>query len=415
MNSKEKLKKALNHEPGPLPVDFGSNLVTGMHVKIVGQLRDHYGLEKRPVKICDPYQMLGRIEKDLREALAIDTVPIDPPSTIFGFPLKNFKLWTAPWGQELLVPENFNVTEKEDGVYIYPEGDTSARPSGHLPTSGYFFDTIVRQDPIDEDNLNPEDNLEEFGPISDEVLDHFVQEANRAEAIGMGTVASTPGTGFGDIALVPAPFLKNPKGIRDIAEWYMSTAMRKDYVHAIFEKQLAYAIENLAKINAKVGDKIDVVFLCGTDFGTQHGTFCSVESFNQLWAPYYKKLNGWIHENTLWKTFKHSCGSVIDFIDPFIECGFDILNPVQCSAANMDPRTLKDRFGDRIVFWGGGVNTQHTLPFGTPEDVKKEVLQRCEIFGKGGGFVFNAIHNVQANTPIENVIAMIEALKEFNR
>jgi hypothetical protein len=415
MNSREKLNNALNHKEGHVPVDFGSNAVTGMHVKVVAGLRKHYGLEDRPVKVCDPYQMLGSIEFDLIEALEIDTIPVNPPETIFGFPLGNWKEWKAPWGQELLVPRDFNVTEDENGTYIYPEGDTSVPASGHMPEKSYFFDTIIRQEKIDENNLNPEDNMEEFGALPEEFIEHYKKESEQASRTGLGIVASTPGTGFGDIALVPAPFLKHPKGIRDITEWYISTSTRQDYVQAVFSRQLECAIENLEMINNATGDNIDVVFLCGTDFGTQQGAFCSVETFRKLWKPYYSRLNDWIHKNTTWKTFKHSCGSVIDFVDEFIDCGFDILNPVQCSAARMDPRQLKDNFGDRIVFWGGGVDTQNTLPFGTPEEVRQEVLERCNIFSKNGGFVFNAIHNVQANTPIENVVAMIEGVREFNK
>jgi len=125
-------------------------------------------------------------------------------------------------------------------------------------------------------------------------------------------------------------------------------------------------------------------------------------------------MNAWIHENTDWKTFKHSCGAVENFMPHFIESGFDIINPVQCSAAGMDPKILKKKYGDKLVFWGGGVDTQNSLPFGTPEQVREEVLGRCEIFARDGGFVFNAIHNIQARTPIENIVAMFEAVKEFN-
>jgi uroporphyrinogen-III decarboxylase len=136
-----------------------------------------------------------------------------------------------------------------------------------------------------------------------------------------------------------------------------------------------------------------------------------VETFNELWAPYYKAVTGWIHANTPWKVFKHSCGSVAKLIPAFLDCGFDILNPVQCSAARMDPVELKREYGDRIVFWGGGVDTQKTLPFGTPDEVREEVLRRREVFAPGGGFVFNTVHNIQARTPVENVVAMVEALR----
>jgi len=124
-------------------------------------------------------------------------------------------------------------------------------------------------------------------------------------------------------------------------------------------------------------------------------------------------VNDLVHEHTSWKTFIHSCGSVYAFIEDFIESGFDILNPVQCSAAQMDPIELKRRFGDRMTFWGGGVNTQQTLPFGTPEEVRSEVQERIQIFGRGGGFVFSSVHNIQPQTPIENVLAMFETIKKY--
>jgi uroporphyrinogen-III decarboxylase len=133
-----------------------------------------------------------------------------------------------------------------------------------------------------------------------------------------------------------------------------------------------------------------------------------------LYAPYYRKLNNWVHENTTWKTFKHSCGAIVPLLNNFIDAGFDILNPVQINADAMDPKFLKENFGDRIVFWGGGVDTQKTLAFGSPSDVEKQVLSMCEIFSKNGGFVFNTVHNIQANVPVENITAIIRALKIFN-
>jgi len=199
-----------------------------------------------------------------------------------------------------------------------------------------------------------------------------------------------------------------------VAEWYMTTCARREYVHSIFSRQCEIAIGNLQKLHEAVGNAVDAVFLCGTDFGTQSSSFCSKETFNELWFPYYKQVNGWIHKHTTWKTFKHSCGSVDRFIPSFIEAGFDILNPVQCSAANMGAGHLKSAYGDRLVFWGGGIDTQKVLPFGTPEEVRAQVLERCEIFSKNGGFVFNSIHNIQARTPVENIIAMIDAIHEFN-
>jgi uroporphyrinogen-III decarboxylase len=283
-----------------------------------------------------------------------------------------------------------------------------------MPHTGYFFDAIIRQEPIDEDKLNPEDNLEEFEPITDRDLNWWKNMVDRLSATGKGIIASLGGTALGDIALVPGMQLRRPKGIRDVAEWYMSTVMRPDYVHAIFEKQTDIAIANLTKIYEVVGNRIEAAFICGTDFGTQTSTFCSPEQFKEMYLPYYKRVNDWIHQHTEWKTFKHSCGAVETFIPLFIEAGFDILNPVQINAVGMEPKHLKDTFGKDLVFWGGGIDTQKMLSFGTPAEVRKQVLENCEIFAKDGGFVFNTVHNIQANVPAENLIAMMEAIREFN-
>ncbi|MGQ9558921.1 MAG: uroporphyrinogen decarboxylase family protein [Candidatus Oleimicrobiaceae bacterium] len=416
MTSRERVRAALGHRsPDKVPVDFGSTGVTGMHVTCVENLREYYGLERRPVKVHEPYQMLGWIDEDLQQVLGIDVEGLYARTTMFGFPNENWREFRLPWGQVVLVSEHFRTTVDKNGdLLIYPEGDTSAPPSGRMPVGGFFFDTIVRQPPLEEARLDPQDNLEEFVPLSDRDLEHYRAEVGRLSVSPRAVVASFGGTAFGDIALVPAPFLKYPKGIRDIQEWYISTVTRQDYLHRVFSAQTEVALANLARIHAIVGDLVDVVFVCGTDFGTQSSSFCSVETFRSLYAPYYKQVNDWIHQHTSWKTFKHSCGAVEPFMEAFIEVGFDIINPVQCSAAGMDPEHLKRTYGERIVFWGGGVDTQKTLPFGAPAQVRDQVLRRCEIFARDGGFVFNAVHNVQANTPVQNLVAMFEAVQEFN-
>ena len=380
----------------------------------VAALRDHYGLEKRPVRIHEPFQMLGLMEDDLQTAMGLDVEGVFAHNTMFGFPAEKWKSWQFN-GLEVLVPEKFNTTIDVNGdTLIYPEGDTTVPASGRMPRGGYFFDSIIRQEPFDEEKLNPEDNMEEFSPVSREDLDYFVRSTRAAWATDRGVIACFGGSAFGDIALVPAPFLKHPKGIRDVTEWYVSTSSRQEYIHRIFEHECEVAIGNLERIYAAVGDSVQAVLVCGTDFGTQTSAFCSVKTFRDLYFPYYKRINGWIHSHTPWKTFKHSCGAVAKFIPSFIEAEFDILNPVQCSAAGMEPERLKANFGDQIVFWGGGVDTQKILPFGTAAEVREQVLRRCEIFAPGGGFVFNTIHNIQARTPVENIVAMIDAVHEFN-
>ena len=415
MTSCERVQTALRHcAPDRVPIDFGTTTVTGIHVSCVAALRRYYGLEEHPVKVIDPGQILGDVEEDLKRLMAVDVEGVFRRNTRWGVPAENWKPWRMYDGLEVLVPGEFNVTVDANGdTLVYPQGDTSAPPSGRMPKGGYFFDNIVRQPPFDEDRLDPNENLEEFGLASEADLEYLECASRAARGSGRAVIANFGGTSFGDIAGVPAPALKYPKGIRDITEWYISTRARRDYVRAVFEGQCEIGVKNLEKIAARVGNNVDVIMVCGTDFGTQNSSFCSVATFRELWLPYYRRINDWIHSHTTWKTFKHCCGAVEKFIDPFLESGFDILNPVQCSAAGMEPALLKSKYGDRIVFWGGGVDTQSVLPFGTPAEVREQVLRRCQTFAAGGGFVFNTVHNIQAGTPVENIAAMLEAVREF--
>ena len=397
-------------------VDFGATSVTGIHVLAIENLRRYYGLEDMPVRVIDPHQMLGEVDQELIDLIGIDVVAARGRNSSFGFynhePLREF---FTPWGQTVMVPAGFQTTKDEKGdLLIYPEGDLTASPSGRMPSTGFFFDAIIRQPPIDEGNLNPEDNLEEYGLITNSDLEFWKDQTDMANRSGKGVIASPGGMALGDIAHIPGIKLKKPKGIRDIAEWYMSILVRPDYIKTMFDRQTEIAVENLSRLYPVIGDKIDAVYICGTDFGTQTSTFCSPEQFDELWLPYYRRVNDWIHSHTPWKTFKHSCGAIGSLLSRFIDAGFDIINPVQLNATGMDPRYLKNTYGRDLVFWGGGIDTQKTLPYATPEKVREEVLRLCEIFSRDGGFVFSTVHNIQANVPVENIVAMINAIKEFD-
>lgn len=417
MNSRERLAAALNHrQPDRVCVDFGATFVTGIHVSALTRLRRAVlGDDGFRVKVIEPYQMLGEVDDELRAALGIDVIGTLPRKSIFGTVQDNWKPFTTFDGTPCLVAGNFNTTiEPGTGdCLIYPEGDTSVPPSGRMPKGFHFFDAIIRQPPFEEDNLNPADNTEDFSLIGAEDLAYFrARKKWFEERPDRGSILIIPGAAFGDIALVPAPFLKNPKGIRDIEEWYYSTAARKDYVLEVFARQCEIAEANIRTLIDLYGDTVQVALLTGTDFGTQQAQFISTEAYRELYQPFHRRLNKLIHENSKWKTFIHSCGAVRALIPEFIASGFDILNPVQCSAEGMEPRALKRDFGKDIVFWGGGVNTQKTIAFGTPEETYREVRERIDIFNEGGGFVFNSIHNIQADTPTENMLALFRAVRD---
>jgi uroporphyrinogen decarboxylase len=194
-------------------------------------------------------------------------------------------------------------------------------------------------------------------------------------------------------------------------KWMVSLLTEEDWVRALYEKETDAWIENLRLYTAACGEYLAAVVFAD-DLGTQKGEFISPNLFRNLIAPYYKKVFTWVHEHTELKVFFHSCGSIYHMIPHLIDCGVDVLNPVQCSAANMEPGQLKREFGGKIAFWGGGVDTQKTLPFGTPEEVREEVEERLRTLGEGGGYVFAAVHNIQQRTPPENVVAAFDTALE---
>jgi len=420
MTSRERVSLALQHkEADRVPLDLGATTVTGMHVSAVYKLRQALALDPpgTPVKVVEPLQMLGEIKLDLIEALGIDTVRLAGTGTSFGFKLEGWKEWRTLDGTPALVPEGFNTIPEPDGdLLMYPQGDRSAQPSGRMPKGGLYFDPIFRQAPIDDNNLNVEDNLEEFGPLSSAELGHFQREALRLYTeTDKAVILNLGAFSLGDIAKVPGQMLKAPKGIRSAEEWYISLSARRDYVYKIFERQTEINLANLEGIHQAVGHRAAAAYVTGADFGTQNGPLLAPKAYRELFLPFHKQINDWIHKHTPWKTFIHSCGSVFDLIEDFIAARFDILNPVQTSAARMDSGELKRKFGERITFWGGGVDTQSTLPFGSAEDVRGQVRERLRQLGPGGGFVFNAVHNIQAQVPVANVLAMYDTALNCGR
>ncbi len=416
MNSRERIKIALEHkETDRVPLDLGGSPLTGMHVSSVYLLRKALGLKEEPIKVVEPYQMLGEIKPDMINRLGLDVIPLYGLINMFGYKNENWKEWELSDGTPLLVPEKFFTDKDSDGnLYSYPKGDSSVAPCAKMPSGGYYFDAITRQEKIDINNLKLEDNIEEFGLISDEELDYYKKQADflhnntdKAILLPFG-VAS-----FGDIALVPGLQLKHPKGIRDVELWYMASLMRPDFLKQIYEHQCNIALENLNRLYSSITNKISVIFLSGTDFGSQNGPFIDPKQYTSLYKPFHKKINDWVHKYTKWKTFIHSCGSVKAFYQDFHESGFDIFNPVQCSAADMDPQILKKEFGNKATFWGAGIDTQKTLPFGSPAEIDNQVKERMKIFRKDGGFVFNSIHNIQAKIPVENLTALFEAIEKY--
>jgi hypothetical protein len=416
MTSRERVRKAIHHEePDRVPLDLGSTLVTGIQVGAYARLKKALGITAGVNRVSDPYQMLGQVEEPVKKALGVDTFGIELPTTIFGYRNENWKPFRMFDGTDVEISGHFEFDVLPNGDIVqYPKGDRSAPPSGKMPKGGYYFDTIVRQEPIDEAKLDPSEWVAQtYSLYTEEELRFLERTAKRSfEDTDYALIGNFWGGGFGDIATVPGPAVVHPRGIRDPEEWYISTLTRKDYVKEIFRLQLEMQMKNLAMYRQAAGDRIEVVVMSGTDFGSQNGPFISPAAYRELFQPLHRQINDWVHANTRWKTFYHTCGSIIAYLDDFAEAGIDILNPVQISAAGMSPRFLKEKYGDRFVFWGGAVDAQHTLAFGTPDQVREEAARNIGIFGKGGGFVFNNVHNIQATVPTENMTALFQSIRE---
>ena len=209
---RKRVLDAINHRiPDRVPVDFGGGPTTGMHVSCVAALRDHYGLEKRIVKICEPFQMLGQIDDDLKEAIGIDTTAMFGRTNMFGFENKDWKRFVLN-GLEVLVPEGFRtaIDPEKGGTLIYPRGDTSAPPSAIMPEGGYFFDATIRQEAFDANDLRAEDNMDEYTLLTEQQLDEIEEDARRLNTGEYAVFASLTRTALGDISMVPAVDLPHP-------------------------------------------------------------------------------------------------------------------------------------------------------------------------------------------------------------
>ena len=414
MTSRERVRRVLNHqEADRAPVDLASTLVTGIQAGMYAKLKKAMGITEGAIKVYDPFQMLAEVEEPVKQALGVDTFGIQLPTTLFGYTNENWKPFTLFDGTDVLISGHFEYDVLENGDIVqYPKGDRRARPSGRMPKDGFYFDTIVRQEPIDESTLDPKEWVEQTYSLYTEEELRFIEDTSQYyyNNTDYALIGNFWGAGFGDIAIVPGPGILDPKGIRDPQEWYMSTVTRKSYVKEIYQYQFELQMKNLELYQQAAGDRIEVVVMSGTDFGSQNGPFISQAAYRELYKPLHKAMNDWVHQHTNWKTFYHTCGSIVKFLDDFHEAGMDILNPVQISAKGMDPELLKTQYGDKFVFWGGAIDAQHILPFSSPDDVRAEVARNVNIFKSGGGFVFNNVHNIQSGIPVENLLAMFEAL-----
>lgn len=419
MNSRERVIAAINHKtPDRIPIDLGGTHVSTISALAYQNLRKALGLPEKPCELTELFMFVAKIEDDVRRRLGIDTVCLTYPVDTNGCRTNRLQPFTALDGAQALIGADNRWDVLEDGsIVMYPQGDKSVPASTKMLPGGSFFDNIMsRIPPYDEDDLDARrDWKDDFRPITDEIARELEAESlHLYKDTEYAVIGQFPYALLGDSGIIAAPFLKHPTGIRRMDDFLAATILYPEYISESFEMQTENTLKNLEIYKQAVGDRLQAILVSTADYGSQMGPLLSPKTFRELYKPHYKRINDWIHKNTNWKTMYHCCGGIAQYMDDFVDMGVDILNPVQLSAQGMDGKMLKEKYGDKIVFWGGGVDSQKTLAFEGPEEIAAEVKERLDIFSNGGGYVFNPVHNIVSDTKTENILAMFDAVHRYN-
>jgi len=408
MTSRERVAKAVNHQvPDRVPIDLGGMKASTIAVSAYDKVKRELGINT-PTKVLDPRFMIAALENEVLQRLHADVVPLDLSCVLpMSRPDKEWIPRQLFDGTDALFPPDTRIGEDAAGNWILLNEDGSPT-SFQMPKGGYYFDDVSF-------NQGACIDPKKFRPISDITDEHLELMRDYGGSLHRNTDYAILGWGFGvcflGLSLITDRTSNVTQALTD--EWMMMLMTEKETCHEMMDRSVEATIKCLKLANEAVGDCCFAWGIAADDSGTQRGEFIRPELWAEMLKPHYKKLCNWIHANTPWKVFLHSCGSIYNLIPHFIEAGIDILNPVQTSAANMDPARLKREFGDKLVFWGGGCDTQSVLGKATPGEIRQHVKERMQIFSPGGGYVFNQIHNIQANVPAENIIAMFDAAHEF--
>ncbi|MBI5770653.1 MAG: methyltransferase [Verrucomicrobia bacterium] len=407
MTSRERVLAAVNHEPvDRVPIDLGGTRQSGISVFAYARLTEHLvagdvrgagcaRIAARP-RVFDLYQMLAEVAPEVAERFGNDCVLVNRRAVAFGLNNENWKPWTLHDGTEVEVPGDFAPEPLPGGGYVLRRG---AEAIAEMPARGFYFDRLEKYPGA----LHPDLDAWEAPRVSAADLAHYRTEAERLCGTTDKAVV---------IALGPPYELFYGLGTGGFEDWMVTFASEPDYVAALYRKLTDAWLENLEALHGAVGDKIHVLQICD-DFGTQTAPFLSVRSFRELVMPAYRRGLDWIHQRTNWKVLLHSDGAIFPLLPSIVEMGVDILNPVQTTATGMDPRRLKAEFGDRLAFWGGCCDCQHTLPRGTPAQVAAEVRAHLDALQPGGGHVFASVHNIQAGVPPENIVALFDTALNY--
>ena len=392
-------------------MDFGATPSSGISAIAYNNLKKHTGIGLETTRVYDVVQQLAQPEDAILEFFGTDVVDI---GRVFNDDPADWQDILLPDGSNAKYPSWFNPSLEDDGSWYgkNKHGKSIAR----MPKGATFFDQLsfpyLDGFPQDYSDLKEamdevmwaafpitpwdKSNTEDFWPMAREKTLELKKKTDKALIVGVGCNLFEWGTFLRRMDQFLMDLITDPVNVEKMLD-------------ALMEKHLS----TLEKVCKWLGDVVDMVKF-GDDLGMGQGPFMSPDTYRSLFKPRHTKLCDYVKKNSSMHTYLHSCGSIYQLIPDLIDAGFEIINPVQTNTANMDPEQLKKEFGNEITFWGGGIETASVLNNGTTENVRKQVLERLEIFSAGGGYVFNTIHNILPDVPPGNIVAMIDAVREFN-
>jgi uroporphyrinogen decarboxylase len=372
MTGQERVLAALSHkEPDRIPIDFGGTRVSSMVVEGYERLKAHFGVSAE-TEICERMMRVVKVDEEILKALDIDTRAIFPGAPTNGLSKEpGPRAWRDSWGVE-----RFHLK----GSYYYEQ--LSAPLAGEITLSD-----VVKYPWPDPEDPGLLKGMKE-----------------RLQWVRTHTDAAA-------VLTLPAPFVHISQYVRGYEDWYKDLIKSPKVLGALFDAILEVNLRIAERELEEVGKEVDIV-ICGDDLGAQQGLQISHDHFAQYIRPRLKKYFDLIHRLSPAKLALHSCGSLASIIGDLIDIGVDVINPVQVTAAGMDPVELKRKYGEQLSFWGA-MDTQRVLPFGTVKDVRKMVEERIEQLGRGGGFILSSCHNIQPEIPVEKIVALFEHAREY--
>jgi uroporphyrinogen decarboxylase len=407
MTSRDRVLASLNHrEPDRVPIDLSGHRSSGIAAMAYPKLRAALGLPPVAVRVYDPVQQLAIVDSDVLDRLHVDTIEL---GRAFALDDSNWADWTLPDGTPCQMPV-WALPEREEGRWVIRSN--SGRVIATMPDGAWYFEQAYY--PFYEQGTLGDipGAMSECmwcavasppGPLVDGP-EGLTRLAAGAKSLRASTDRAIIGL-FGGNTLEMGQFFWRNDG------FLMMLAEDPDKVHAFLDKLLELHLANLERFLGAVGDAIDII-LFGDDLGSQGGPQISPAMYREYFKPCHKAMWGRTKELADVKVMLHCCGGVRELLPDLIDAGLDAINPVQISCAGMDAAGLKSDFGNDIAFWGGGCDTQRVLPLGTPADVRRHVQEQVTIMRPDGGFVFQQVHNILANVPVENIVAMYDAVWE---